>query len=97
MWAIGATLLTFGATVVALAARQPAALLFPLILASATSIGHFIATAQAAPTMLRVGKTADDAALLAPLLDRFARWHTARASLQVLTFFLLLWALLVAR
>jgi hypothetical protein len=61
------------------------------------SVGHFLATSRAAPIMLRVGKTPDEAALLAPLLDRFARWHELRATLQVLTFFVLLWAVLVTR
>jgi hypothetical protein len=96
-WAIGATVLTIAATVVALIEQAPSTLLVPLVLASLTSIGHFLATAQAAPTMLHVGKTADDAALLAPLLDRFARWHVLRATLQALTFFLMLWAMVVAR
>jgi hypothetical protein len=44
-----------------------------------------------------VSKTPDDGALLSPLLDRFARWHAVRASLQALTFFVLLWAVVVAR
>lgn len=96
-WAIGATLLTFGATVLALVDQQPVACLIPLVLASLMCVAHFIATAQAAPTMLRVGKTADDATLLAPLLDRFARWHAVRATLHALTFFLLLLSLLAAR
>lgn len=96
-WATGATLLTFAATIVALIEQTSSTLLVPLVLASLTSIGHFFATAQAAPTMLRVGKTADDPALLAPLLDRFARWHALRATLQALAFFLLLWAILAVR
>ena len=95
-WAIGATLLTFAATIMALIEQAPATLLVPLVLASLTSIGHFLETAQAAPTMLRVGTTADDPALLAPLLDHFARWHALRTTLQALTFFLLLWAMVVA-
>ena len=95
--AIGAALLTVAAMVVASVERQPAALLLPLGIATLTSIGHFVATSQAAPIMLRVGKTPDDEVLLAPLLDRFARWHAVRATLQVLTFFVLLWALIVAR
>jgi hypothetical protein len=82
---------------VAYVERQPPALLLPLSIAVLTSIGHFLATSRAAPNMMRVGKTPDDDALLAPLLDRFARWHAVRATLQVLTFFVLLWALLVAR
>jgi hypothetical protein len=32
---------------------------------------------------------------LAPLLDRFARWSEVRAALQVLTFFVMLWAIVV--
>jgi hypothetical protein len=95
--AISATLLTFAATIAAYVERQSPALLLPLSIASLTSIGHFLATSRAAPIMLRVSKTPDDGVLLAPLLDRFARWHGLRATLQVLTFFVLLWALFVAR
>ena len=94
--AIGAALLTVVATIVAYVERQPTTLLVPLSLAALTSMGHFVVTARAAPIMLRVSKTPDNDALLAPLLDRFARWHALRATLQVLTFLLLLWALLVA-
>jgi hypothetical protein len=95
--AIGAALLTILATIVAYVEHESAALLVPLSIAALMSVGHFVATARAAPIMLRVSKTPDDGALLAPLLDRFARWHAVRATLQVLTFFVLLWALLVAR
>jgi hypothetical protein len=95
--AIGAALLTLAATLVAYVERESPAVLVPLSIAALTSIGHFLATARAAPIMLRVSKTPDDDALLAPLLDRFARWHELRATLQVLTFFVLLWALLIAR
>jgi hypothetical protein len=95
--AIGAALLTLVATIVASVERESAALLVPLGIATLMSIGHFLATSRAAPVMLRVGKTPDDEALLGPLLDRFARWHAVRATLQVLTFFVLLWALVVAR
>jgi hypothetical protein len=95
--AIGAALLTVAATVVAYVEHTSATLLVPLSLATVASAGHFLATAQAAPIMVRVSKTPNDDALLAPLLDRFARWHGLRATLQVLTFFVMLWALLVAR
>ena len=77
--------------------HRPLGLLVLLGVASLTSIGPFVATAQAAPIMLRVKDVPDDEILVAPLLDRFARWHARRAALQVLTFFVLLWALLVAR
>lgn len=95
--AIGAALLTIVATIVAYVERTSAAVLVPLTIASLISIGHFVATSQAAPVMLRVGKTPDDEGLLSPLLDRFARWHAVRATLQVITFVILLWALVFAR
>jgi hypothetical protein len=95
--AISAALLTVVATLVAYVEHESAVLLVPLSVATLTSIGHFLATSQAAPIMLRVGKTPDDEALLSPLLDRFARWSEVRATLQVLTFFVMLWALVVAR
>jgi hypothetical protein len=95
--AIGAALLTLAATIVAYVEHAPMTLLALLGVATVLSIGHFVATARAAPTMLRVAKTPDDDALLSPLLDRFARWHAVRATLQALTFFALLWAIVVAR
>lgn len=95
--AIGAALLTVIATIVAYLEHASSAVLLPLSIAAIMTIGHFAATSRAAPIMLRVGKTPDNAAVLAPLLDRFARWHAVRATLQVLTFFVMLWALVVAR
>jgi len=89
--------LTVVATIVAYVVHAPAALLLPLSITTLTSIGHFVATSRAAPNMLRVGKTPDDEALLTSLLDRFARWHAVRATLQVVTFIVLLWALVAAR
>src|SRR5260221_9073845 len=47
--AIGAALLTVVATIVAYVEHASAALLVPLSIATLTSIGHFLATAQAAP------------------------------------------------
>lgn len=95
--AISAALLTLLATIVAYVEHASAGVLVPLSIAALTSIGHFLATSQAAPIMLRVGKMPDDEALLSPLLDRFTRWSEVRAVLQVLTFFVILWALVVAR
>jgi hypothetical protein len=95
--AISAAVLTVVATIVAYVGHASAALLAPLSIAALASIGHFLTTSRAAPIMLRVGKTHDDEALLSPLLDRFARWSAVRAMLQVLTFFVMLWAVVVAR
>jgi hypothetical protein len=95
--AIGATLLTFAATIAAYVESQPTAVLLPLSLAALSSIGHFVATSRAAPIMVRVSKMPADETHLSALLDRFARWHTIRAALQLLTFFVLLWALVAMR
>jgi hypothetical protein len=91
--AIGAALLTFAATVATYAGRSPASATLPLSVASLTSVLHFMATAKAAPIMLGIGRAPDDAGVLERRLDAFARWHAVRAALQILTFFVLLWAL----
>lgn len=95
--AIGATLLAILATIVSYDEHAPTALLVPFSIGSPSSMTHFVATARAAPIMLRVGKTPDDAARLASALDRFARWHALRATVQALTSFVFLWAVVVAR
>ena len=97
IWAISAALLTFIATVVAYIQQQPMELLVPLTIASLTSIGHFLATSQAAPVMLSLSHTPDDETILTAKLDKFERWSAVRTALQVLTFFVLMWALIVAR
>ena len=60
-------------------------------------IGHFLATSQAAPVMLSLRHTPDDEAILTANLDKFERWSAVRTTLQVLTFFILICALIVAR
>src|SRR2546429_9963160 len=97
VWAISAALLTFIATIVAYVQQQPAALVIPLTIASLTSIGHFLATSQAAPVMLSLRHTPDEETTLPAKLDKFERWSAVRTTLQVLTFFVLIWALIVAR
>jgi hypothetical protein len=47
--------------------------------------------------MLSLRHTPDDAVVLQDKLDRFTFWHAFRAVFQVLTFFVLLWALVVMR
>lgn len=46
--------------------------------------------------MLSIKGAPDDESLLKVKLDRFARWHAVWATFQVLTFFVLLWALVVS-
>jgi hypothetical protein len=47
--------------------------------------------------LVKHGKGSYDEAILGAKLDRFARWHAVRATFQELTFFVLMWVLVVAR
>ena len=93
---IGAVLFTVLATALASLEHSSMGLLLLLSLASLLSLLHTFATTRAAPLMLSLKDAPDDEALLSVKLDRFARWHAVRASFQVLTFFVLLWALAVS-
>jgi hypothetical protein len=92
---VGATLLTVLATAVAYIEHSPMEVLLPLSIASLLSVLHTFATTRAAPVMLSIKNAPDDEALLTAKLDRFARWHNARATFQVLAFFVLVWALAI--
>jgi hypothetical protein len=93
---IGAVLFTVLATAIAYLEHSSMGPLLLLSLASLLSLFHTFATTRAAPIMLSIKDAPDDEALLSVKLDRFARWHAARATFQVLTFFVLLWALVVS-
>ena len=93
---IGAALFTVLATVIAYLEHSSMGPLLLLSLASLLSLLHTFATTRAAPIMLSIKDAPDDEALLRVKLDRFARWHAVRATFQVLTFFVLLWALVVS-
>lgn len=92
---VGAALLTMLATLFAFVSHGRMDVVLLLSLATLLSLLHTFATARAAPIMLSLKNTSDGEALLAAKLDRFARWHMVRATLQVLAFFILLWALVV--
>jgi len=92
---IGAALLTVLVTAVAYIEHSPMEVLLLLTMASLLSILHTFATTRAAPLMLSLKEAPDDAALLMAKLDRFALWHTVRATFQVLAFFVLLWTLAI--
>jgi hypothetical protein len=94
---VGAALLTVLATLFAFISQARMEVLLPLSLATLLSLLHTFATTRAAPLMLGLKSTPDDEALLSAKLDRFAHWHAVRATLQVLAFFLLVWALIVSR
>jgi hypothetical protein len=89
----GAALFTIGAAVSAYLQVAPAAAAIPLYLAALTSLLHSFTTTQAAPTLFRVRRVKDDAAQLTMIFDRFERWQTLRAALQLATFGLTLWAI----
>lgn len=93
---ISALFLTVLATAVAVLIRSPMEVVLLLALATLLSLLHTFATTRAAPVMLSLKDTPDDEVLLQAKLDRFAQWHTVRAAFQVLTFFVLLWAMVVA-
>ena len=78
-----------GALVLGVSDRQR----LPLLLAGLLAIGHSFATARAAPINLGQRSAAGDEAALKHIFDRFERWQTARAILQLATFLVMLWAL----
>jgi hypothetical protein len=94
---IGAALFTVLATAIAYLEHSSLRLLLLLSLASLLSLLHTAATARAAPVMLSIKDAPDDEALLNAKLDRFAGFHTVRTTFQVLTFFILLWAVVMAQ
>lgn len=94
---ISAALLTVLATALAFVSQARMVVVLPLSLASLFSLLHTFATIKAAPVMLSLKDSPDDEAILTAKLDRFARWHAVRAMFQVLTFFILLWAVVVSR
>lgn len=93
--AIGGALLVFGTTAMAFTHDRRSGVLTPLRAACLGTVLHFSATAKAAPSILSVRNAPDDEASLEKKLDAFAFWHGWRAVFQVLTYFALLWAMLV--
>jgi hypothetical protein len=90
---VGAALLTIAAAIDAYLQTAPESLAIPLYLAVLTSLLHSFTTTRAAPTLFRVRQVKDDVAQLSVIFDRFERWQTLRAALQLATFGLTLWAL----
>jgi hypothetical protein len=67
----------------------------PLYVAAALAVLHSLVTTQAAPTNVSQRRVAKDEVALVRVFDRFERWQTPRAALQVLNFGAMLWALVV--
>ena len=90
---VGAAVLTIAAAVAALVQGVPSATAIPLYGAGALAVLHSLATTQAAPTNFSQRKLAKDETALGQVFDRFERWQTLRAMVQVLNFGAMLWAL----
>jgi hypothetical protein len=92
---IGAVLLTVLSTAIAFISHARGEVPLLLFLATLLSVLHIFATTRAAPIMLSLKNAPDDEASLSAKLDRFTRWHIVRAAFQVVTFFILLWAMVI--
>jgi hypothetical protein len=90
---IGTALLTTVAAIVGLADHPPAVGIAALAAMLVTTIGHMVATSRAAPINFSQRKAGDDEAALTAVFDRFTRWQTARAVLNVLALLSTLWAI----
>ena len=92
--AISAGIFVFAATIIAALEKVNGNLLLTFIVASITTIIHFIGTAKAAPVMLSIKNSPDDEEILKNKFDQFERWHGFRACFQLITFIIVLCALL---
>jgi hypothetical protein len=92
---VGAALVTIAAAVTILVVGSPFMQALPFLIAAFLSGLHSLVTLQAAPTNFSQRKVVNDEAALSAVFDRFERWQTLRATLQVLTLVAMLWALFV--
>jgi hypothetical protein len=90
---IGGTVLTVAAAISRLAVGAPAAHRWPALVAGSLAIAHSVTTARAAPNNFSQRQVGDDEAALRRVFDRFERWQTVRAALQLATFVAMLWTL----
>ncbi len=90
---VGAAALTIAAAVSAHPREPQSRRTPPLYAAAGLAVLHSLATTRAAPTNFSQRKVAEnDEAALTEIFDRFERWQTARAALQVLNLGAMLWA-----
>ena len=92
---VGALLITLAAAIAAFSQRSASPAVPFIYIASILSILHSLVTTQAAPIMFSQRRHENDEKTLETLFNRFERWQTLRALLQVLTFGTLLWAVVV--
>jgi hypothetical protein len=91
--AISGALLVFVITIISFIAKQPPVALYPLYVASFSTILAFITTAKAAPIMLSLKNTPSEEKILEHKLKLFERWHALRTIFQIIAFLTLLLAL----
>lgn len=92
---VGAAVLTSAAAVAAFIQGATLASATPLYVAAGLAVLHSLVTTQAAPTNFSQRRVSKDEVALARVFDRFERWQTLRAALQVINFGAMLWALVV--
>lgn len=90
---IGGAGLTLAAAAGGLVLRVSDEQRLPLLLAGLLALAHSFTTARAAPINLSQRSAAGDEKALKRIFDRFERWQTVRAILQLATFLVMLWAL----
>jgi hypothetical protein len=93
---IARALLSLAASAVALRSSTPEEQRRPLVLAAAVSVAHTLTTARAAPINFSQRSAGDDEQALGGIFDRFERWQSVRAGLQMATFLAMLRALAVS-
>jgi hypothetical protein len=93
---IGGAALTLAAAPSAVLSRAPAHRRRPLLVAALLAVAHSLTTARAAPINFTQRAAGDGEQVLRHIFDRFERWQTVRASLQLATFLATLWAITAA-
>lgn len=96
MLGIGGAVLTIASALCSLRLSVPREFRQPVIVAGILAIAHSFTTARAAPINFSQRGAGDDEAALRDIFDRFERWQTPRAVLQLATFLLMLWTLSAA-
>ncbi len=91
---VGAVLVTIAAAVAVLTRNSGSSFAPWIYSAALLSILHSLVTTQAAPLMFSQKRHDSDEAALAAIFNRFERWQTLRALLQVVTFAMLLLAVM---
>ncbi|HKF16812.1 MAG TPA: hypothetical protein VKF14_06430 [Candidatus Dormibacteraeota bacterium] len=90
---LGSAALTLVAVIVVLTGRHDLQVQVAAWSAVALTAAHSFTTARAAPINFSQRRAAGDAVHLEAIFDRFERWSTARAGLQLLTLMSVAWTL----